>query len=325
MEMQTIGQISKKYGISIQTLRYYEQAGLIQSMRNGDNAYRFYDEAAIKQIHSIIFLRKLRISLKQIKEILDNQDVAATVEIFEQNISELDEEITSLSTIKSILARFAEELRAKADMALQLDLLSDTLSIVNSLSFSKNHINNSIKENFTMEDLNKAHETLSKLKRIDGQVRIIYVPPMTVATHGVLSEEEKKIAEKFMQESGFLKIKPDVRVFAVFHCSIEDLKFEEPPHEGWASIPDDMELPAPLTKKTFEGGLYAAYAGRESLDSFRALAEWVNESEEFEIADDGRPLLDECLDAYHLIKGELKQGTGKLQGDLLIPINRITE
>jgi len=321
MELQTIGQVSKQYDISIHTLRYYEEIELIQSIRNGDNAYRFYDEAAVKKLHSIIFLRKLRISLKQIKEILDNQNVAKTVEILERNISELDEEITSLATVKSILTRFAEELRAKTDMVLQLDLLSDTLSVADSLSFSKNYINNSIKENFTMEDLNKANETLNKLKRSDGQVRIIYVPPMTVAVSRGLTEEEEKANEKFTQE--LLKIKPDVRIFAVFNCSIEDLKFDETdPGEGWGSIPDDMEVPAPLTKKTFEGGLYAAYAGIESLNSFRALAEWVNESEDFEIADDGRPLLDECLDAYHLLKGDLKKGTGVLQGDLLLPIKR---
>ena len=59
---------------------------------------------------------KLRVSLKQIKEILNNQNALAAVEIFERNISELDKEITSLPTIKSILTRFAEELRAKASM-----------------------------------------------------------------------------------------------------------------------------------------------------------------------------------------------------------------
>ena len=317
MELQTIGQISKKYGISIQTLRYYEEIGLIQSTRNNDIAYRFYDETTIKQLHFIIFLRKLRISLKQIKEILDNQNAAVTVEIFERNISELDEEITSLSTIKSILTRFAEELRAKTDMVLQLDLLSDTLSIVDSLSFSKNYINNSIKENVTMEDLNKANETLNKLKRSD--VRIIYVPPMTVAV-GPLGYTDNELAQEV------LKIKPDVRGFAVFNCSIEDLKFDDTqPAEGWASIPDDMEVPEPFTKKTFEGGLYAAYSANESLDGWRSLAEWVNESEKYEIADDGRPLFDECLNFYHLLKGDAKKGTGEIQGDLLLPIKKITE
>ena len=315
MELQTIGQVSKNMGILIQTLRYYEEIGLIQSTRNGDNAYRFYDEAVIKKIYSIIFLRKLRISMKQIKEILDNQNAAATVEILERNISELEEGITSLSVIKSILTRFAEELRAKTDMLLQLDLLSDTLSIADSLSLSKNYIN-SVKENFTMENLNKAHETLSKLK--DSDVRVIYVPPMTVAAAHLGYTDDK-----FAQE--VLKSKPDVRGFAVFNCSMEDLKFNDTdPAEGWASIPDDMEVPAPLTKKTFEGGLYAAYSGSESLDGWHSLAEWVNESEKYELAD-GRPLLDECLNYYNFAKGGFKKEKGELQGDLLLPIKKIAE
>ena len=116
MELQPVGQVSKKYGISIQTLRYYEKAGLIESIRKDDNAYRFYDETAVKRLHLIILLRKLRISVRQIKEILSNPNALATVEIFEQTIRELDEEVTSLSTVKSILARFAAELRARADI-----------------------------------------------------------------------------------------------------------------------------------------------------------------------------------------------------------------
>ena len=165
MELQLINQVAKSYGISAQTLRYYEQIGLIQSIRKEDNTYRFYDEEAVKKLHSIILLRKLRISVKQIKEILNNQNTSKTVEIFERNISELDEEITSLSTIKSILTQFADELRVKSDMILQLDLLQDTntFSIIDSISFSKNYINN-VKENLTMEDLNKASETLEKLE-----------------------------------------------------------------------------------------------------------------------------------------------------------------
>jgi len=331
MELTSIRQVSLDYGISRQMLYYYEEIGLIKSLRKNDSVYRMYEEDAIKRLRQIILLRKLQIPVKQIKTILNNQNAVAVIEIFKQNISELDEQITALSVVKSILARFVDELQKKADIQLKLDLLNDKtmLAVVSSLSFSENKINKSptsleTKENVTMEtmeDLNKANETLNKLKRSDGQVRIIYVPPMTVSVNRGLTEDEEKATENFAQE--LLKIKPDVRLFAVFYGSIEDLKFEDgQEYEGWASIPDDMEVPAPFTKKTFEGGLYAAYAGNESIEGWRSLAEWVNESDEFEIADDGRPLFDECLDAYHHLNGDLKRGTGKLQGDLLIPINR---
>jgi len=58
MELQTISQMSKNYGVSVRMLRYYDEIGLIKSIRKDDNGYRFYDETAIKQLHLIILLRK---------------------------------------------------------------------------------------------------------------------------------------------------------------------------------------------------------------------------------------------------------------------------
>jgi len=136
MELQTVRQVSQDYGISNRMLRYYEQIGLLESSHRDDYAYRVYDEAAIKRLQQIIILRKLQIPVRQIKDILKSQDAVAVIEIFRQNISELDERITALSTIKSILARFVAELQEKADVFLKLDLLSDKtmIAIVGSLS-----------------------------------------------------------------------------------------------------------------------------------------------------------------------------------------------
>lgn len=84
-------------------LCYYEEIGLIKSSRIDNYAYRVYDEAAIRRLQQIIILRKLQIPMKQISNILNNQNAIEVIEIFKQNISELDEQITSLSTVKSIL------------------------------------------------------------------------------------------------------------------------------------------------------------------------------------------------------------------------------
>ena len=142
MEIQTATHVSQTYNISTRMLRYYEQLGLIESLRKEDYAYRVYDEAAIKRLQQIIILRKLQIPMKQIKDLLNNQNAVAVIEIFKQNISELDEQITALSTVKSILARFIDELQEKADVHLKLDLLNDKamLAVLGSLSFSENKI-----------------------------------------------------------------------------------------------------------------------------------------------------------------------------------------
>jgi DNA-binding transcriptional MerR regulator/DNA gyrase inhibitor GyrI len=330
MELQTIGQVTKNYGISVRTLRYYEQIGLISSQRNNGNAYRFYDETAVKRLNIIILLRKLRISLKHIGEILSNQDASAAVEIFEQNITALDEEITSLSAVKSILSRFAEELRTKTGVMIPFDLLTDktAVSVIDSLSFSKNHIN-SVKENLSMEDLNKANETLTKLR--DKDVRIVYLPPATVAAAHVIGGlpelETGDMIHDFIKNSNLAEIKKDFRHYGFNSPNGTNNGGPSDDHgyERWVTIPDDMEVPPPLTKKRFEGGLYAAHMiPMGAFEEWGWLWEWAENSGKYDF-NPGDPacmdgLIEEHLNYinnYMLPPEELDR---VLQLDLLIPI-----
>src|SRR5215469_5406314 len=136
MELQTISQVSKQFKISTRTLRYYEQIGLIQSSMKEDYSYRAYDENTILRLKQIIFLRKLRIPLKYIAEILLTEDTALTIEVFEQNLQEIGDEITALETIKSVIQSFITRLNLKNA---KLQLLDDEslLEIVDSLTTSK--------------------------------------------------------------------------------------------------------------------------------------------------------------------------------------------
>ena len=284
MYLKTIRQVSMDYGISRRMLCYYEEIGLINSSRKDDYAYRAYDENAIQRIQQIIILRKLQIPVKQIKDILNNQNAVEVIEIFKQNIRELDDEITALSTLKSILMRFIDELQEKADVLLKLDLLNDKtmLAIVSTLSFS----HNKIKENVSMDELNKANDNLSKLT--DKDVRILYLPPMTVAAVYETGEgcEGKAIdmITQFVKKSELLKIKPDARSFG-FDCSKGAAVIGESSHvyEMWVSIPNDMEIPEPFIKRTFDGGLYAAHVLRTwDFQDWRLLREWVNQSDKYD-------------------------------------------
>ena len=220
MELKTIRQVSQRYGISRQMLCYYEQIGLIKSTRKDNYAYRVYDEDAIKRLQQIVILRKLQIPMKHIKSILDNQDAVAVIEIFKQNIGELDEEITALSTLKSILTRFVDELQEKVDVYLKLDLLNDKtmINLVDSLSFAKHKI----KEKVSMDELNKASEQMNKFN--ERNVRIVYRPPSVVACLKIddcdfTSEKRTRkqfleaMAKKFIAETDLFKKKPDMRVF----------------------------------------------------------------------------------------------------------------
>ncbi len=332
MELQTISQVSRDYGISTRMLRYYEQVGLIQSLRKEDYAYRLYDETAISRLRQIIVLRKLRVPVKQIVSILNNNDAAEAVEIFRQNISEIDGEITALSTVRSILMRFIEEINEKADVNLKLLGDEAVFSVISSLSFSDNQIKE-MRESLSMEELNKANEELMKLE--DKDVRIVYLPPMTVAAGFATGEDcvdkASDLVNKFIKESGLLKIKPDARGFDFDYIEGSGKSGENlNGHEAWVSVPDNMEIPAPLVKREFIGGLYAAHVLRAwDFQDWRRLKEWVNASDRYENdwasprwepAETGYGQgFEETLNLYNFIQKHNAE-MSYLQLDLLLPI-----
>jgi DNA-binding transcriptional MerR regulator len=86
METYTVRQVSLNFGISVRMLRYYEQVELLESGRVDDYAYRVYDSVALKRLQQIVILRKLQIPIKQIREILNNQDAVEEIEIFKRNM-----------------------------------------------------------------------------------------------------------------------------------------------------------------------------------------------------------------------------------------------
>ncbi|WMM25308.1 effector binding domain-containing protein [Tissierella sp. MB52-C2] len=327
MELQTISQVSKYFSISTRTLRYYEQIGLITPVKKEGFAYRAYDMETITRLHQIIILRKLRIPLKQIARILQSTDVRVAIEAFEHNLMEIEDEITALSTIRSIIKAFIEHLNlGSAIFALPDD--EGLLEIVDSLTVSK--IN--FKEEKSMEQLNHASEKLSKLE--DKDVRIVYLPPMTVAAAYASGEgcegKAMDMINQFIKDSGLLKIKPDARSFG-FDCSKEAIAIGEPSHvyEGWVSVPNDIEIPMPLVKRTFNGGLYAAHVLRTwDFEDWRLLREWVNASDKYD-NDWGSPRwtspetsagqgFEETLNFYNFAQKGGKMEN--LQLDLLFPI-----
>jgi len=281
MELQTISQVSKAFYVSTRTLRYYEQIGLLSSVKKEEYAYRTYDEAAVLRLQQIIILRKLRLPLRQIAEILKNEDEVLAMEVFQTNVSEIEDEITALSTIKSILNTFVGTLNESVSKRIKLDLFGDEsiLKIVDALTVTK--IN--FKEEKSMEDLNKSNEKLQKIK----DVRIIHLPAATVAAYQYLGDDPEMhanmVVDEFVRSSGLTKMKPDLRNYGFNSPNpIDNSGYHG--YEIWVTIPDDMDVPAPLTKKNFEGGLYAAHMiPMGAFDEWGLLYEWVtNDNPKYE-------------------------------------------
>ena len=70
----TVKQLSDLAGVSVRTLHYYDEIGLLKPSRVGENGYRYYEVAALLRLQQILFFRELGLSLNEIKAILDTPD-----------------------------------------------------------------------------------------------------------------------------------------------------------------------------------------------------------------------------------------------------------
>jgi DNA-binding transcriptional MerR regulator len=325
MELQTITEVTRNFNISTRTLRYYEQIGLIQSMKKEDYAYRTYNQQALLQLQQIIILRKLRIPLKQIKTIIQSEHIHEILASFQQNIKEIEDELTALSTIRSILNTLVKRLSENTDIKFKLNLLDDIslVKIVDSLTVSKQNL----KEDKNMDDIKKANETLGKLT--DKEVRIVYLPPATVATYQYSGEEPEmqvnQVMDQFVRDYDLVNKKPDLRHYG-FNAPnpIDETGYHG--YEMWVTIPADMEVPNPLVKKEFEGGLYAAHMiPFGAFEEWDWLTKWVENSPNYKgnFMNKGYECMYGCLEEHLNYVSHVKLQDSEPEGmqlDLLIPV-----
>ena len=255
MKLTTISSLSERFGISTRTLRYWEQVGLIESERLPDYAYRVYTEETVERIAQILILRRLRLPLKEIEQILRDPQARTWLTVLKAQMQEIDRERDALQTVRDALAVLANRvfwLASSTRPALPSE--HELWELVKTLSPLPEE-----KEETKMNDLKKAEQTLNK----GMEVRYVYLPPMTVAAAQYTGPNPEDVAGKmlddFVKEHELQKKMPGLRVLGFNNPSPEKPE-DTYGYEFWVTVPENMEVSAPLVKKQFAGGLYAAHS-----------------------------------------------------------------
>ena len=108
-----IGEVAKKTGCSIQTIRFYERQNLIQASNRTLHNYRVYDDSSLSRLRFIRQCRSLDLSLLEIKQLLatkENPETSCTSInnlIFKQMIV-VTKKIEELNELKLTLCEMAE-------------------------------------------------------------------------------------------------------------------------------------------------------------------------------------------------------------------------
>lgn len=125
-----IGELEARSGASRHTLRYYEQIGLISSLRQTNN-YRVYNEQTLQDLDFIQRAQSMGFSLGEIGEILDAQrnkliDCAEGAKLIEKKMADIKQKIANLQSVYRYLDEERATLEASAARQLELQQLSNS-------------------------------------------------------------------------------------------------------------------------------------------------------------------------------------------------------
>ena len=108
MDLQrlTIGQMAQLNHISEQTLRLYDREGLLKAQEvDPESGYRYYHILQSARIDLIQNMKRYGLTLKQIKDMLENDDADVIRQKLEMQSKDIEERLQQLTRVKSSLNR----------------------------------------------------------------------------------------------------------------------------------------------------------------------------------------------------------------------------
>jgi DNA-binding transcriptional MerR regulator len=112
--MLKIGEVSKRSGVGVEALRFYEKGGLLDSPSRTYSGYRVYGEEVLERLAFIKRAQALGFSLDEIRRIIDDARKGESPcdevrEIVRRRLAELDERMRELRLYRKELAETLEE------------------------------------------------------------------------------------------------------------------------------------------------------------------------------------------------------------------------
>ncbi|GAB4242405.1 MAG: Hg(II)-responsive transcriptional regulator [Acidobacteriota bacterium] len=112
-----IGEVARRAGVNLQTLRYYERRGLLPEPPRSWSNYRIYSEEAVTRVKFIKRAQTLGFTLREIAELLDlgAQPDSPCEEVqrrAEEKIRQIEEKIATLDRMRQALLDLVEECRS---------------------------------------------------------------------------------------------------------------------------------------------------------------------------------------------------------------------
>jgi MerR family copper efflux transcriptional regulator len=112
MDTLSIGEVARRAGVGVETVRFYEREGLLEEPPRRASGYRQYSEQVVARLHFIKRAKKLGFSLKEITELLLLRvDAQTSCEEVKQRtaakIAEVERKLVELQRMQQALLQVA--------------------------------------------------------------------------------------------------------------------------------------------------------------------------------------------------------------------------
>lgn len=104
----TVKQLAKISGVSVRTLHWYDEKGLLKPAYCTENGYRYYEEKQLFALQQILFFRELGFSLRDIQSLLlqNSFDLIKALKAHKQILTQdRDRKTTLIATIDNTISR----------------------------------------------------------------------------------------------------------------------------------------------------------------------------------------------------------------------------
>lgn len=104
----TINDVSKRTGMSVHTLRYYDKKGLLPFIKRSESGIRIFTEDDFDPLYTIHCLKESGMSLAKIKDFMDlylqgNKTIEAREKLFQEQKAEIENQIKKLQDMLEIV------------------------------------------------------------------------------------------------------------------------------------------------------------------------------------------------------------------------------
>ncbi len=114
----TVKHLAELAGVSVRTLHYYDQVGLLKPEFRGTNGYRHYGGDAVVRLQQIMFFRELDFSIDEIKKIMSRPDFNV-LQAMEDHRLLLKKRQERIKVLLATIDRTVEKLKGEREMSIK--------------------------------------------------------------------------------------------------------------------------------------------------------------------------------------------------------------